>query len=177
MAYFFPALGYIGLVLILKGLRVQKHVPRQLHFGIGAGLLGISAAFPPQWIFVCCQIAASGVALLNITDRFEWMKKLLIIAAIVGGTYLGILQSADWPTYVGIGGLVGIAVGYGSRQEKEGGHQNFSLGFGGVLMVIYSAIGVYQGVWQALPFLILNLPFSCWALRDFWIQKQSLRPR
>jgi hypothetical protein len=174
MEIFIQLLGYMGLILILWGVKVQNRVGRQLRLGIGAALLGISAFFPePQWIFVACQAGTATVGLINIREGYETLKKIIIFAAAATGIYLGIVQSAQWPTYIGIVGLIGIAIGYSSLPEKDGGHQNLAFFIGGSCMVAYSAVGVYQGVWQALPFFILNIPFAVWGFEDWRKQRKT----
>jgi hypothetical protein len=159
--------GWVGMVLILIGMRRKNRTQRQVLIASGAALLAAMAFYPQlQPVFFWLQSAVALVGFINIKPHREKLTLPLIFLGAIISSYSAIQASVGPDTWLAVLGLVGIALGYSGTPEREGGNQSLWFGLGGTGMVGYSTFGVLAGVWQAWPFLILNIPFAYWGFRD-----------
>jgi hypothetical protein len=161
------ALGWLGMGLILFGMRQKGRENRQILMGTGAGFLAIMAAWPEfQPVFFVLQAALALVGFINIKPNRQLITLPIVFLSAVVGSFFAIKSSFGPDTWLAVAGLVGIALGYTDSPEREGGNQSLWFGIGGAGMVGYSTFGILAGVWQAWPFLILNIPFCVLGFRD-----------
>ena len=159
--------GWLGMALILFGMRQKKREKRQTIMASGAALLAIMAFYPElQPVFFYLQLAVATVGFINIKPKREKITLPLIFIGAAISSYSAIQASMGIDTWLAIAGLLGIAFGYAGTPEREGGNQSLWFGIGGIGMVGYSTFGVLAGIWQAWPFLILNIPFGYMGIRD-----------
>lgn len=163
------AVGWVGMVLILVGYHQRTRLWKQVIMSSGAALLGIMSAYPQVHpVFLPLQAAIASVGFLNIRPGREHLKMLTIVAGAAVGCYGALRITQGIETWFAFVGLIGIALGYGAKPKN----QPLWLGIGAVGMVLYSLFGVLDGVWQAWPFLVLNIPFAYWGLRDAYKARQ-----
>lgn len=164
--------GWLGMLMILYGMRQNKRAKRQALMASGAAFLAFMAGYPElKPVFFFLQAAVCLVGFINVKEgTTRYTLPLIFVGALVSGTFA--IKSGLGPdTWLAILGLTGIALGYAGTPEREGGNQSLCFGLGGTGMVGYSLFGVLAGVWQAWPFLILNIPFG---VMGFW---DSLKER
>ena len=153
-------IGWGGTFFILSSMNLENRVKRQFLMGVGAGLLAVMTLMPYHPVFFPIQLAASLVAFINMRDGNVWLKNAIIFTGAIVGSVCAMMQSLSVDTWFGIVGLIGIALGYASKPDEEGGHQFLFMGIGGLGMIVYSFFGSIAGIWQAVPFLLLNIPFT-----------------
>ncbi len=160
-------LGWLGMVLILVGMHQKKRFHRQLLLSIGASMLTIMVAVPSvHKVFFCLQLAVTAVGFINFQEGRQKITLPLIIIGALASSFFAFHESAGLDTWLAIIGLTGVAAGYASQSEREGGNQSLWFAIGGFGLVGYSLFGVFADVWQAWPYLVLNSFFGFFGLRD-----------
>ncbi|MDH5597116.1 MAG: hypothetical protein OEY44_03355 [Candidatus Peregrinibacteria bacterium] len=167
--------GWLGMLLILYGVNQKSRLRRQAIMATGATLLAIMAGYPEiKPVFFYLQCAVGTVGYINIRPHTERFTLPVIFLGAALSAFHAFQQSLGLDTWLAIAGLIGIALGYAGTPESDGGRQNLWFGIGGTGMVGYSVFGVLAGVWQAWPFLILNIPFGYWGFRNHYILRKEL---
>ena len=157
-------IGYLGLLTILYGLIVREDRDRKILFPVGATLMIASAVFPKvNGVFLISQVTAGLAGWMTLLEMGQKTK----ITAVAIGTGVGIVLvlylQASMSTLIGVFGLTMIAVGFATDPANVK-KQNGAMAIGGAFMVVYSGCGLAMGNMQALPWLLLNVPFTALSL-------------
>ncbi len=174
------AIGMVGMVVVLIGMTIDyesQRVKRQNILSAGSFLLVLMSAYPKLHIaFFVLESIAGVVGLLNRKNGEEKVIKAVLIVGSIAGVTLTLGQGFALANWFATFGLIGIAIGYGSPAETDGGHQYKALTIGAIFMIMYSAIEIDAGIQQAIPFLILNIISACITGRDYAIFKWRPTP-
>lgn len=159
---FVGIIAMIGLVIatfLAGGSLMQK-----ILFLAGASVLTLLAYVNRQKMFLVIEIVVVLSAILAFWYMMPLVKYLIFVgASIVGVGYLVKIkysqQDKHWP--IGALGLLLLAAGFATNATDYPTLFNAFLGIGGILIAIYSAIGVFlYKVKIAWIWLILNVFFS-----------------
>lgn len=158
-------IGITGMILLAVGTFLEgSSLPQKLLFIVGAPVLGFSAYLNKQKMFITLEAVATIGTILAFSD----ISNILTYAIMIGSGIVGILyliktnyskEDAWWP--IGGLGLMLIALGFATSAITYPIFFGFFLGFGGILVAIYSAIGFFILKTRiSVIWLILNIIFS-----------------
>ncbi len=157
--------GIIAMVLLVSGTVSESgSILQKILFVTGATILGITAYLNKQKMFVVLQaVATIGAILAFFPDLPEIKYALMVGSAIIGIVYLsttGYYKQDEWGILGSIG-LVLVAIGFATNPVRYPTIFGFLLGFGGIAIAAYSAIGFFKyKVKISLIWLVLNIIFS-----------------
>ncbi len=159
-------IGLFGMILLIIGVVVEAgSVFQKILFLIGALILTLVAYLDKQKMLLVLEIIITIGAILAFYSRLSNLTKysILLGLATIGIGYLIKINyfrvDRFWP--IGGLGLVGIAIGLATNALANPVLFNASLGFGSILIAIYSAISFfYLKIKVSLIWLILNIIFA-----------------
>ena len=158
-------IGIIAMILLVAGTIAESgSLLQKILFVVGAPVLGITAYLSKQKMFAILQaVATIGAALAFLMVMPELRYAIMLGAAAIGIGYLiksNHYEKDKWGI-LGTIGLVLIAIGFATNPLQYPRLFGFLLGFGGMLIAVYSAIGFFHyKIRISLIWLILNVMFS-----------------
>jgi hypothetical protein len=159
-------IGIIAMILLVIGTIVEGgSLLQKLLIVIGAPVLGYSAYLNKQKMFLTLQTVATIGAILAFFNNLPILLRYIIMvgSGIIGIGYLiktNYLKEDSWWPLGGLG-LLSIAVGFATDALSYPILFNSLLGFGGILVAIYSAVGFFHlKVKIAIIWFVLNIMFS-----------------
>lgn len=148
-------LGLLGLIGLCVAIPLPEGLVKNIFNLIGFVGLIVYAWRGKNAFFFYFELVALLGNILNIMGVGDTIKFTLLVIASLAALIRVLMKPEyrQWYTIFGVIGLGGLVYGYAA-------FSNWGYTIGGIGMVLYSAVGFYQGVQIALIFGLLNVIYG-----------------